>query len=205
MFLDKLGEVSKHEQYSKAAKHPQIRPREPNELLLDHEFCRLFKALEGLVGKSVSPKMDFLNGAEVPDSVLVLQYKELIRDQDNKLQEMEKELERLKNHEKSSTQRLEELQSTVQQLKDENVVLRAHVSSSGGDVSFNEEMSRQLEFWKNESERWKKEYSNVCFAKDEQIRRLVSFGFYRQCCAPSITWLGKINVMWSHSQIFLLA
>lgn len=172
MFLDKLGEVSKHEQYSKAAKHPQIRPRAPNELLLDHEFCRLFKALEGLVGKSVSPKVDFLNGAEVPDSVLVLQYKELIRDQDNKLQDMEKELDRLRNHEKDSTMRLEELQNTVQQLKDENVVLRAHVSSSGTDVSYTEEISRQLEFWKNESERWKKEYTNISVVKDEQIRKL---------------------------------
>lgn len=46
-FLNKLGEVSKHEQYSKAAKHPQLRTRTPNELLLDYEFCRLFKALEG--------------------------------------------------------------------------------------------------------------------------------------------------------------
>lgn len=46
-FLDKLGEVSKHEFYSKAAKQPQLRPKQPSDLLLDHEFCRLFKALEG--------------------------------------------------------------------------------------------------------------------------------------------------------------
>lgn len=39
--------MSKHESYSKASKHPQLRPKQPNELLLDHEFCRLFKALEG--------------------------------------------------------------------------------------------------------------------------------------------------------------
>jgi hypothetical protein len=48
-FLDKMGEVSKHELYSKAAKHPQLRPKHPSELLLDHEFCRLFKALEGMI------------------------------------------------------------------------------------------------------------------------------------------------------------
>lgn len=49
-FLDKIGEVSKHELYSKAAKHPQFQPKQPSELLLDHEFCRLFKALEGMSG-----------------------------------------------------------------------------------------------------------------------------------------------------------
>lgn len=46
-FLAKMGEVSRHEQYSKASKHPELRPRAPSELLLDHEFCKLFKALEG--------------------------------------------------------------------------------------------------------------------------------------------------------------
>lgn len=42
----KLGEVSKHESYSKAAKFPQIRVKSSSELMLDFEFCKLFKALE---------------------------------------------------------------------------------------------------------------------------------------------------------------
>lgn len=47
VFLDKLNEVSRHEMYSRAVKHPNIRVNSPNDLLLDHEFCKLFKALEG--------------------------------------------------------------------------------------------------------------------------------------------------------------
>lgn len=46
-FAGKLSEVSKHESYSKAGKQPQIRIRSAAELLLDYEFCRLFKTLEG--------------------------------------------------------------------------------------------------------------------------------------------------------------
>jgi Uso1 / p115 like vesicle tethering protein, head region/Armadillo tether-repeat of vescicular transport factor len=46
-FAGKLSEVSKHESYSKAGKQPQIRVRAATELLLDYEFCRLFKTLEG--------------------------------------------------------------------------------------------------------------------------------------------------------------
>lgn len=49
-FLDKIGEVSKHELYSRAAKHPQLQAKQSGELLLDHEFCCLFKALEGMSG-----------------------------------------------------------------------------------------------------------------------------------------------------------
>lgn len=46
-YISKLGEVSRHETYSRAAKQPQIRAKTPSELLLEYEFCRLFKALEG--------------------------------------------------------------------------------------------------------------------------------------------------------------
>lgn len=45
-YSKKLGEVSKHESYSKAAKFPQIRVKSSSELMLDFEFCKLFKALE---------------------------------------------------------------------------------------------------------------------------------------------------------------
>jgi hypothetical protein len=45
-FSGKLNEVSKHESYSKAGKQPQIRIKSPADLLLDYEFCKLFKSLE---------------------------------------------------------------------------------------------------------------------------------------------------------------
>lgn len=46
-FAGKLGEVSRHESYSKAGKQPQIRIKSASDLLLDYEFCKLFKSLEG--------------------------------------------------------------------------------------------------------------------------------------------------------------
>lgn len=172
MFLDKLGEVSKHEQYSKTSKHPQIRPGKPSELLLDHEFCRLFKALEGLVGKAVSPKLDIMNGSDVPD-VLVQQYKELIRDQDMKLQGLEKEVGRLRIQEVASKRQFEELQSAVAQLKDENVLLRAHASSSGTNFSDSLELSKQVEYYKSEVEQWKGQYMNMLAVKEQELQQVV--------------------------------
>ena len=43
IFLDKLSEVSKHEAYNRALKHPQIKCLKPGDLILDHSFCQLFK------------------------------------------------------------------------------------------------------------------------------------------------------------------
>ena len=46
MFSDKLSQVSKHEYYSRSAKQPQLNCKQPNEVLFDYVFTRLFKALE---------------------------------------------------------------------------------------------------------------------------------------------------------------
>lgn len=45
-FTKKLGEVTKHEAYSRAAKTPHIRAKGPGDLLLDYEFCKLIKNIE---------------------------------------------------------------------------------------------------------------------------------------------------------------
>lgn len=47
-FTRKLGEVTKHEAYSRAAKVPQIRGKGASDLLLDYEFCKLIKNVEGM-------------------------------------------------------------------------------------------------------------------------------------------------------------
>ena len=46
MFLDKLGEVSRHEGYNKALKQPQLKCGDSSELIFDHKFCQNFKVLE---------------------------------------------------------------------------------------------------------------------------------------------------------------
>lgn len=46
-FSDKLSNISRAEAYTKAAKSPQLAAKQPSDLVFDHEFCRLFKSLEG--------------------------------------------------------------------------------------------------------------------------------------------------------------
>lgn len=53
-FTRKLGEVTKHEAYSRAAKVPQIRGKGASDLLLDYEFCKLIKNVEGKDIDSIS-------------------------------------------------------------------------------------------------------------------------------------------------------
>lgn len=96
-YCKKLGEISRHEVYAKAAKQPQIRAKHSSELLLEFEFCKLFKALEPVIIKALGVQRDLSNGmSELSlsehENALLLQYKELIRDQDKKLQDLQKNI-----------------------------------------------------------------------------------------------------------------
>lgn len=88
-FLKKLNEVSKNESYSKAVKQPQIKIKVASDLILDYEFCKLFKVLEPMISQTVA---NFINGTQgsteliQESSSVVIQYKNIIRDQDAKLQ-----------------------------------------------------------------------------------------------------------------------
>lgn len=46
-FSDKLSNIARTEAYTKAVKSPQLAVRQPSDLVFDHEFCQLFKSLEG--------------------------------------------------------------------------------------------------------------------------------------------------------------
>lgn len=49
LFLSRLGDISRLEAHGRAAKQPQLRARTPQDLLLDYEFCTLYKLTEGNV------------------------------------------------------------------------------------------------------------------------------------------------------------
>ena len=46
VFTDKLTQVAKNESYTRAAKKPHLNYKQPNEIVFDFEFTRLFKNLE---------------------------------------------------------------------------------------------------------------------------------------------------------------
>ena len=44
-----LGEISKHEAYNRALKHPQLKCQEASEMVFDNKFCAAFKLSEHAV------------------------------------------------------------------------------------------------------------------------------------------------------------
>ncbi|XP_052865539.1 general vesicular transport factor p115 [Anopheles cruzii] len=135
----KLGEVSKHENYSKSAKQPQIRIAATTDLLLDYEFCRLFKALEATVTKTVN---GFSTGGQTiaeltlsqEASGLVAQYKDIIREQDGRLQALHQQLAQTEGRVTELTQSLEQTRAGNAQLQDQNILLKAQLQAASNSV-----------------------------------------------------------------------
>lgn len=88
--------------------------------------------LLGMVIKAVSAKSasELLNGnveLTPTESAVLLQYKDLIREQDKRLYNMTTANEALRHENKMAAAQIEELNTSLAQLRDQNMVLRAQV------------------------------------------------------------------------------
>ncbi|XP_057339346.1 general vesicular transport factor p115 [Microplitis mediator] len=137
-FQDAIGGTTRHEIYSRTLKHPQPSAKNPSDLLLDHEFCRLLKILEGAVSESIIKGSNSVNESAIKNSnnqinsnlsgnssALVSQYKDLIREQDDEIQKLKQSNEILIKEKQQLELKVQELQTEVSNLKDQNIVLRA--------------------------------------------------------------------------------
>ncbi|XP_077504759.1 general vesicular transport factor p115 isoform X1 [Amblyomma americanum] len=165
-FVDKLVAISKQECYSQAAQKPQLKYKHPSEVFFDYEFCRLFKSLEGTIIKAVQPRpKDLQNGPEsnmtAEQHSLLLQYKGVIRDQDERIKSMTSELETLRREHQESTCELKEMMETMQQLKDQNALLKAQRVAAGGGQGDSKSPSPELDQTKRELEDLRKQHEQV--------------------------------------------
>ncbi|KAG5863575.1 hypothetical protein JTB14_030078 [Gonioctena quinquepunctata] len=149
-YCKKLSEISRHEVYAKAAKQPQIRANHSSELLLEFEFCKLFKALEGVIIQSLGAQRDLSNGiSELSlnehENALLLQYKELIRDQDKKIQDLQRQINNLKKENQGLQDRVKEMEEINMQSVDQNTLLKAQLAmSSANSVNPDSEQQKTL-------------------------------------------------------------
>lgn len=124
-YLDKLSEIGKHEAYNKALKHPQLKCQDATELIFDNKFCQKFKHLEHVVVQHLTSNQSS-EPQTVADAGILLQYKDLIREQDQRIHEITQANIYLQQELVSARQQAEEMASNVQALQDQNSLLRAH-------------------------------------------------------------------------------
>ncbi|XP_011611227.2 general vesicular transport factor p115 isoform X3 [Takifugu rubripes] len=129
-FVEKLGFITKHELYSRAAQKPQPIFPSPEEMLFDHEFTKLVKELEGMITKAVHKSSEEEKKEEEVKKTLeqhdniVTQYKELIREQDAQIQELKEQLSSMTSQNEQMQATMTQQLSQIQQHKDQYNILK---------------------------------------------------------------------------------
>merc|ERR1719318_124405 len=167
MFLDKIGDIPKHEGYIKALKSPQLRCASTSDLLFDHMFCELFRSIDrditGILVKKSSASPHLNGNAESGD---ILQYKNFIREQDLKMNQFVEANNLLHVELTNLRAQYEEVCGSVQILKDQNAILQAQainavtsspITSEQQNASFEAKESLKVEDLENQL-RHKDEY-----------------------------------------------
>ncbi|KAM8841872.1 general vesicular transport factor p115 isoform 2-T2 [Synchiropus picturatus] len=129
-FVEKLGFITKHELYSRAAQKPQPVFPSPEQMLFDHEFTKLVKELEGVITKAVHKSSEEEKKEEEVKKTLeqhdniVTQYKELIREQDAQIQELKEQVTSMTSQNEKMQTTITQQLSQIQQHKDQYNILK---------------------------------------------------------------------------------
>lgn len=172
-FVEKLGFITKHELYSRAAQKPQPVFPSPEQMLFDHEFTKLVKELEGVITKAIHKSSEEEKKEEEVKKTLeqhdniVTQYKELIREQDAQLQELKEQVASMTSQNEQLQATITQQQSQIQQHKDQYNILKLKLakenqgqSNSQGDGSqVNGLQTEELTQLREEVEELRKQHS----------------------------------------------
>uniref|UniRef100_A0A8C8CTK2 General vesicular transport factor p115 n=1 Tax=Oncorhynchus tshawytscha TaxID=74940 RepID=A0A8C8CTK2_ONCTS len=122
-FVEKLGFVTKHELYSRAAQKPQPVFPSPEQMLFDHEFTKLVKELEGLV---------------VCFGQCLLSLKKCLSslNQDTQIQELREQVSTLSLNSEQMQNQITQQQSQIQQHKDQYNILKLKLDSHAEAMPF---------------------------------------------------------------------
>lgn len=171
-FVEKLGFITKHELYSRAAQKPQPVFPSPEQMLFDHEFTKLVKELEGVITKAVhksseeeKKEEEVKKTLEQHDSI-VTQYKELIREQDAQIQELKEQVASMSTQNEQLQTTVTQQLSQIQQHKDQYNILKlklgkdqSQANSQGDGGQMNGLQTEELTQLRDELEELRKQHT----------------------------------------------
>uniref|UniRef100_A0A914HME5 Vesicle tethering protein Uso1/P115-like head domain-containing protein n=1 Tax=Globodera rostochiensis TaxID=31243 RepID=A0A914HME5_GLORO len=103
--------ISKSEFYIRAAQRPQPLAKGPSDLLLDYQFAKLFKIMEGPLLKFFRPNGELSSSVNAQLEGALVPYKKLIKKQDETIAELTRELKEFKVIQKLQKTDKEQLQN----------------------------------------------------------------------------------------------
>ncbi|KAG8454230.1 hypothetical protein GDO86_000754 [Hymenochirus boettgeri] len=168
-FTGKLGFITKHEFYSKAAQKPQPSFSSPDYMMFDHEFTKLVKELEVVITKAIyksseedKKEEEVKKSLEQHDNI-VSHYKNVIREQDMQIEELKQAVASLQATSEQNQLTISTQLAQIQQHKDQYNLLKVqlgkdsqHHSSQNNSAQINGFQPEEVSQLKEEIEELKK-------------------------------------------------
>ncbi|KAM8939397.1 general vesicular transport factor p115 [Pelodytes ibericus] len=174
-FTEKLGFITKHEYYSKAAQKPQPIFSSPDHMMFDHEFTKLIKELEAVIIKAIyksseedKKEEEVKKSLEQHDNI-ISHYKSVIREQDLKIEEFTQSVATLQAKNEQYQTTVSQQLAQIQQHKDQYNLLKVqlgkdssqHHNAHNGNSQMNGFQSEEVTRLKEEVEELRKQHDSL--------------------------------------------
>jgi hypothetical protein len=126
LFQEKLESLSKSDYYAKALREPQLKFSSSTEMILDYEFARLYKILEGSIARTLTARTSD-NPAKSPDpsAVMLAQYGEIIQQQNQQLAAYQQQERQFLEERDFYQRKTAELEQSLQETRDQYSLLKS--------------------------------------------------------------------------------
>ncbi len=135
LFQEKLETLSKSEYYAKALQKPQLKLSKANDMILDYEFARLYKILEGSITRmsltnninsTEKSHIDLIstNIYEQQTSTMMTHYNDLIRQQDQQLNKYKQQEKQFIQESDMYKRKIIDLEQKLQEIKDQYALMK---------------------------------------------------------------------------------
>ncbi|CAF4189731.1 unnamed protein product, partial [Adineta steineri] len=154
-FQEKLELLSKSDYYAKALQKPQLKLSKSNDMILDYEFARLYKVLEGSITRALTTRTNDGQAQPSDQSAAILaQYTDLIQQQNQQIHIYQQQERQFLEERDSYQKKILELEQSLQEIRNQYTSLQSSSSSSkqnpdDGLKTLCEQQQAELEYSRN--------------------------------------------------------
>jgi hypothetical protein len=121
LFQEKLESLSKSDYYAKALQKPQLKLSKSNDMILDYEFARLYKILEGSITRMLTTRT---NDEQTKPSVMLTQYNDLIQQQNQQIVVYQQQEKQYVEERDLYQKRIVDLEKSLKDIQEQYALLR---------------------------------------------------------------------------------
>ncbi len=130
LFQEKLESLSKSDYYAKALQKPQLKLSKSNDMILDYEFARLYKILEGSITRMLTTRT---NDEQTKPSVMLTQYNDLIQQQNQQIVVYQQQEKQYVEERDLYQKRIVDLEKSLKEIQEQYALLRPSSEQGKGE------------------------------------------------------------------------